>query len=191
MAKDTFPPIRASGLKVADFAAWLAKCGAEIGVPTNPYEMIRYRIYSAAGKLGTHIVYRKESDVITWAGESFGHYQRFLDDRPLTPTKAEVPFVKKDGSLFGRPDTSDAPTSQGQRLRRKLLDRDGDECWFCGIAMGDDCTIEHLVPKSDGGRNSLSNYALAHEACNRAAANRPLVTKIEMRTKMRSAKVTS
>jgi len=70
------------------------------------------------------------------------------------------------------------------------LSRDGDECWYCGLEMGVDATIEHLVPKSKGGLNGLANYVLAHKVCNAAAADKPLVAKIEMRSRMRAENAT-
>jgi 5-methylcytosine-specific restriction endonuclease McrA len=76
--------------------------------------------------------------------------------------------------------------SKAEKQRAKLLARDGDECWFCGDPLGDDQTIEHLVPKSAGGRNALANYALAHAKCNHDAADLPLIQKVEMRTRLRA-----
>ena len=99
---------------------------------------------------------------------------------PITFIKGE-PACPNEQNLGG--------SGKSAKVRAKLLKRDGDECWFCGEPMGTDCTIEHLVPKANGGRNTMANYALAHRKCNQAAANKPLVEKLEMRLQMRGEKV--
>jgi 5-methylcytosine-specific restriction endonuclease McrA len=125
-----------------------------------------------------HVVYAKENGLLTWTGGSKGHYRAFLVGSPMqelpsedAPAPARVP--------------SPLPKSKSAARRRKLLERDGDGCWFCGLPMGDDCTIEHLIPKSKGGRDWLANYALAHSKCNASAADLPLVQKIAMRARLR------
>lgn len=202
--------MRLAQFDVANFAAWLAKNGAEIGIPTNPYEVIRYRAYIGT-KAVSHIVYAKESGLLTWPGETQAHYAAFLaggqigsgyppNERGDTPFLVTVPSlskvdqynaligkaVAKAGGKAGNIAMFEPQVSDSQITRHALLDRDGDHCWFCGDPMGKDCTIEHLVPKSAGGRNMLANYALAHAKCNHAAADLPLIQKIEMRARMRS-----
>lgn len=202
-------PMRYQQFDVANFAAWLAKNGAEIGIPTNPYEVIRYRAYSD-GKPRSHIIYAKESGLLTWPGETQAHYLAFLAGETIGPgypknEAGDAPFLRtthsraaynelirkaavRAGKAGADPDVAMFPAQVPKTAptRAALLERDGDHCWFCGLKMGDDVTIEHLVPKSAGGRNMLANYALAHAACNHRAANLPLVEKIEMRQKMRS-----
>lgn len=52
-----------------------------------------------------------------------------------------------------------------------MIERDGPDCAWCsrrlGLAVGD-CTREHVVPRSRGGRDLLANYLLACRACNRS-----------------------
>jgi len=172
-------PIRRAQMDVAKFAAWLAKEGAEVGIPTNRYEVVRYKAYwRGATKAATHIVYAKENGLLTWTGGSLGHYRAFLDGAPM----GELPSVKPETTK------EKPPSYRGLKQKRRdaLAERDGHDCWFCGKALGDDRTIEHLVPKSKGGPDKLANYALAHEACNRAAADMPLVEKIALREKLRA-----
>lgn len=65
----------------------------------------------------------------------------------------------------------------GSRRRRKIFaalrERHGGACHWCGKPMSfetsDDprsATIEHVVPKSEGGANEQSNLRLAHKLCN-------------------------
>lgn len=42
-------PIRRQQVKVERFLVWLAENGAEVGTPTNPYEVVRYRAYWKKG----------------------------------------------------------------------------------------------------------------------------------------------
>lgn len=51
-----------------------------------------------------------------------------------------------------------------------IRQRDGDCCVHCGGALGEDATLEHVVPRSRGGENTLSNLALAHGKCNEQSA---------------------
>ena len=154
-----------------------------MGVPTNPYEVIRYRAYvDGRAAVATHIVYRKETGLLTWTGKAREHYQQFLSGAalwPTAPSDPNRPFLKT------YPTEAAKKRARSEVTREKLLDRDGDACWFCGKPMGEDVTIEHLVPKSSGGRNMLANYALAHRKCNNDAADLPLVKKIELRTRLR------
>jgi len=54
----------------------------------------------------------------------------------------------------------------------RIAERDGWWCWLCGEAIEPDAigpwqaTIDHLVPRSRGGSNELSNLRLAHRRCN-------------------------
>lgn len=176
-------PIRRAQFRTEDFLSWLAQMGAEIGKPTNPYEVVRYRAYSPWGKApnskwrkaATHIVYAKENGLLTFCGDSAQHYDAFING---DSAGVASPALKSPGT---------ATVSRSQKQREALLRRDGDECWYCGKPLAGDMTLEHLVNKSDGGRDRLDNFALAHGACNRLAANRPLVQKIVLRTEMRAA----
>lgn len=168
-------PIRRADFDVQGFLTFVAQQGGEVGTPTNPYEVVRYKAYwRGTNKASTHIVYAKENGLLTWMAGSKGHYRAFLDGAPMNELPGQTPPMT--------PKTE----SKGARIRTKLLERDGADCWFCGTPMGDDCTIEHLIPKSDGGRNSLSNYALAHKRCNQLAADKPLVEKLALRTELRA-----
>jgi len=178
-------PIRRAQFRTADFAAWLVKQGAEIGRQTNSYEVIRYRAYHlGSAKALTHIVYAKETGLLTWTGASRLHYAAFAAGMIYRGM-----FVSQlDGPVPAQP--TPAPKtgpSKSERRRNRLLMRDGDGCWFCGLAMGDDITIEHLVSKSKGGSDQLANFALAHKRCNALAGDRPLVEKIELRAQLRAS----
>lgn len=58
-----------------------------------------------------------------------------------------------------------------QRLwqRRTLVSRDGTLCALCGEQMpSNDMTVDHIVPLSKGGADTITNMQLAHSRCNMA-----------------------
>ena len=72
------------------------------------------------------------------------------------------------------------------KIRAEAFRRQAGRCYYCGVIMCADeptafattyqlttrlvkllcCTAEHLAPKQDGGRNSVSNIAAACRLCN-------------------------
>ena len=66
--------------------------------------------------------------------------------------------------------------------RRRVLQRDGYRCIYCGATVGEqrrghiltraDFTVEHLIPSSRGGANTWSNTACACRWCNHRKADR-------------------
>ncbi len=55
--------------------------------------------------------------------------------------------------------------------RRALFARDGGRCVYCG---GSAATIDHVVPRSRGGRHEWSNVVSACHRCNHVKADRPM-----------------
>lgn len=63
---------------------------------------------------------------------------------------------------------------QRRSRRRKLIERDGLVCWICALPINPDeplngewrWSIDHVQPRSLGGRHELPNLKLAHRACN-------------------------
>ncbi len=66
--------------------------------------------------------------------------------------------------------------------RRGVLQRDNYRCIYCGISAGerqgnkvvgkDEMTLDHIIPRSRGGRNTWGNTACACPACNSRKGNR-------------------
>jgi 5-methylcytosine-specific restriction endonuclease McrA len=57
--------------------------------------------------------------------------------------------------------------------RRTLLLRDGYMCQYCGIQPGrEHLTIDHVVPRSRGGRTEWENVVAACGPCNRRKGNK-------------------
>jgi len=80
-------------------------------------------------------------------------------------------LVKFDTQAMQNPEISGAEyqqgTLQGYEVREYLLEKWGRKCAYCG-KENVPLQIEHIVPKSRGGSNRVSNLTLACESCNRA-----------------------
>lgn len=152
------------------FVKHLKARGAEICAPTNVWEVVRYKTEGE-----THIIYMKKSGALTYTGKSQDHYINFLSN---------CNQLKK----FRASKASKSKTSM-KTVRDKLRERDGICCWYCGIFIEDEGTVEHLIPRSVGGSNAPSNLVLAHQTCNQRAGNASLASKIELRAAMRAERV--
>jgi 5-methylcytosine-specific restriction endonuclease McrA len=57
--------------------------------------------------------------------------------------------------------------------RRNLFKRDHWTCQYCGVQPGaDELTIDHVVPRSQGGTSTWENCVLACVTCNKRKADR-------------------
>jgi len=58
--------------------------------------------------------------------------------------------------------------------KRNVFLRDGQVCAYCGTEIEDirDCTIDHIVPRSQGGKTSFGNCVTACRSCNNKKADR-------------------
>jgi 5-methylcytosine-specific restriction endonuclease McrA len=50
--------------------------------------------------------------------------------------------------------------------KRNILKRDGNTCQYCGRNGGERLTIDHVVPRAQGGRTIWENVVSACRACN-------------------------
>lgn len=56
--------------------------------------------------------------------------------------------------------------------RRFIWERDKGCCWICGRAVPfEEMTLDHVVPKSKGGKNDVGNLRAAHGPCNNERGN--------------------
>jgi 5-methylcytosine-specific restriction endonuclease McrA len=69
-----------------------------------------------------------------------------------------------------------APQRGASYSRRAVLERDRWTCVYCGVRPGElpkgDFTVDHIVPRSRGGRNTWTNTACACYRCNQRKADR-------------------
>jgi hypothetical protein len=100
------------------------------------------------------------TNILTWAARL----------SRLTPyTWITVEQVKFDTQLMDTPDLSGVDyqqgTLQGFTVREYLLERDSRKCTYCGAEHGP-LQIEHIIPRSRGGSDRVTNLTLACPACN-------------------------
>lgn len=154
-------------LRLPKFRRWLVGHGAQILVPLEECELIRFRARNRNA-----VVWNREGDLqmnkparLAWRA-----YRNGLAWSAFTKAKQKrLPNAKQ--------------------AVRTLLDRDGDACFYCGQPMPEgDRTVEHLLALGHGGNNHLSNLALAHKACNEGASVNSIVEKIRHREKLRAGK---
>lgn len=74
------------------------------------------------------------------------------------------------------------PVPRNRRMRSLM--RSTPAPWRCGVCgevmfRTKDVTIDHIIPKSKGGANALSNLQLAHRKCNELKADKYSTTKVQ------------
>ena len=100
---------------------------------------------------------------------------RFAKLTPISGIAIET--AKFDIQKLDNPDITGTEYQQGKMFgytdkKAYLLERESYCCIYCGInASQAKMQIEHVIPKSKGGTDSLNNLVLSCEACNQAKGN--------------------
>jgi 5-methylcytosine-specific restriction endonuclease McrA len=96
---------------------------------------------------------------------------------PVTAISQEL--VRFDMQLINNPEISGIQYQQGElqgyEVREYLLEKWGRQCAYCG-ATHVPLEIEHIVPKSSGGSNRITNLTLACQPCNQRKSSQPIET---------------
>ncbi|MEX2964579.1 HNH endonuclease [Microbulbifer sp. TYP-18] len=150
--------------RINKFTKWLAAQGAEMLPTTNEYEVLRFRC-----SLGVGVIYRTKQGKHSVSG----------------PLVTEALNAYSKGRKWAGKGKSTKRTYCSRR-KQQLLNRDGNECFYCGQPLGSDVTEEHLVALNQGGPNRLENLVLAHKPCNLKAGNLPVMEKVRLREAMRA-----
>jgi hypothetical protein len=99
-------------------------------------------------------------------------FKRLASFSPISCLALEL--TKFDTQLLQNPELSGIEYQQGQlwgyEIREYLLLKWQHHCAYCG-AKNTALEIEHIVPKSRGGSNRLSNLCLACHVCNQKKGN--------------------
>lgn len=119
-------------LNIEKFQKWLEQGGCDILPPTNEYEALKFK-----GRI-IGIVYK--------SGKTSNKY-----------TARAIKFFKENKKWDGYPPNV-GRKSNYKKEKIQVLERDGDQCFFCNKKLGDDITLEHLLALSRGGRNDLSKF---------------------------------
>lgn len=143
--------------KLNNLKVWLNERGAELLVPTNEFEVLRFRTSK-----GTSVIYTKKNGAITFTGEAETAWNEFL----------------KAGSWRANPAT---PRRTNATEFAALRARDGDLCFYCQEHVDvKDASEEHLVSLTHGGPNHISNKFLTHRICNQRVGNLSAPEKIKI-----------
>ena len=88
-------------------------------------------------------------------------------------------FIKTSDSKFNLPATLQLklrvklPHRPVRFTRRVLFNRDGWKCAYCGRKLSlADATVDHVLPKSHGGKTSWKNCVASCKPCNKRKADR-------------------
>ena len=95
------------------------------------------------------------------------------------PTIPDLELVERRIQEVWRQEAADAKEAKRQSLpaglRFRVLERDNFTCQYCGAESPDvKLHIDHIVPVSTGGRDTLENLVAACDRCNLGKSDRPL-----------------
>jgi 5-methylcytosine-specific restriction endonuclease McrA len=97
------------------------------------------------------------------------------DAPPAQQPLAEWQIFGRDRRLMA---TDAAPRRDMRVLRRCIVERDGARCHWCmrmtGQKHGLEQSLDHLIPRSDGGSDDLSNMVISCLPCNNARGSTPV-----------------
>lgn len=147
-------------MNLEKFKQWLINSGCEILPPTNQYEKLRFK----GSEVG--IIYTTDRTSGKYTDDAIKHFKS---------NKKWDGGVIKTGRWNGY-----------QKEKKLLIKRDGTCCFYCGLEMNDDITVEHLLDLKFGGKNELSNMVLAHQECNHKVKNMNLSEKVKFALNSRS-----
>ena len=100
------------------------------------------------------------------------------DWKQLEPREGEsiikaVSQVIKVPEIIKITEYGDNPARKVKISRRAIHKRDNNTCQYCGcVPAADEITIDHILPKSRGGKTEWGNVVLACLECNRVKDNK-------------------
>lgn len=128
--------------------------------------------------------------------------EEVLDHISQGTSSPEQEFLQRERLAQAMKLSADLSTGFGRRraraqiaLRDEAWEEDGHMMAFCGLCGKtgefDKMTIDHIIPRAQGGSDTLDNLQLAHEGCNYRKADRvsPLAEALEGAAMNRGTKV--
>lgn len=101
--------------------------------------------------------------------------KRLMRFAPISDISMEL--VRFDTQAMLNPEISGVEYQQGElygyEVREYLLEKFERKCAYCG-AENTRLEVEHIVPKSKGGSNKVSNLTIACRSCNEAKGNKDI-----------------
>lgn len=154
--------------KKEGFVKYLQQCCVELLGTTNEWELLRFK----HGNI-TSVIYATKKGGITWSSSGSKVWDRYRKNEAWDAS----PSIKRTPRIKG--------SNRRKSVKDKLIDRDGNSCIYCGgIFEPGKLTIEHFLPLSNGGNNSMANLGLACEPCNQAVDSKSVVEKIKYAMKV-------
>ena len=99
--------------------------------------------------------------------------RRLIELFPITQVRVET--ARFDTQLMQDAEVSGKDYQQGElagwQVRSYVFHRDGRKCTYCGTARAERYELDHIVPKSRGGTNRVSNLVVSCQSCNIAKGN--------------------
>jgi hypothetical protein len=176
-------PKTLDGLDEAAFLIWLRRYGALIHktIPNSScivkFEVFnKNKLYASGGAIWTY------DGLVEYQGCALLNYASFLmRGRPILDLNNMYQVKNPPAQFF----VGSSASRKKRTFRHRMLQRDGRICFYCGYEMDiDDITLEHLVPRSKGGRTTSENIVLAHGYCNNRAGTLCLEDKLALRGKI-------
>lgn len=170
MSVDVKPRAKKPRDQIADFKLWVVARGAELLQPTNIYELVRFRADGV-----TSVIYRNDrNEKHTFTGAASTAWSAFI----RRETNFRLTAVEPKPTL-----------SRAERdvIIRTIIERDGPRCFYCDapLAAGPNRTREHLVARTHGGPEHISNQFIACRSCNAEADHLSAPEKIRLRDRKR------
>lgn len=94
------------------------------------------------------------------------HLVESVDNEYVRSPSTEIPWP----SIVRLKSYAQVPYKRVMLSRKNVLKRDGGTCQYCGVE--NNLTIDHVVPKSRGGRDSWENLVAACVSCNNQKGDR-------------------
>ena len=102
--------------------------------------------------------------------------RRLTELFPITQVRVET--ARFDTQIMQDTEVSGKDYQQGElagwQVRSYVFHRDGRRCAYCGTVKAERYELDHIVPKSRGGTNRVSNLVVACQSCNIAKGNMPV-----------------
>ena len=90
-------------------------------------------------------------------------------------TRVRIETARFDTQLMQDAEVSGKDYQQGElagwQVRSYVFHRDGRRCAYCGTARAKRYELDHIIPKSRGGTNRVSNLVVSCQSCNIAKGN--------------------
>jgi 5-methylcytosine-specific restriction endonuclease McrA len=68
---------------------------------------------------------------------------------------------------------------------KAVFDKTDGRCWYCGKLFEDDHTIDHVLPRSRGGKEDIENLVPCCKPCNSAKRDKTIIEFRRMYQKQR------